>query len=264
VRTVSTYQDGGFYAVIWYDTSVQLDNLHSETDGTFKLLNQFSPPDNFETDNYDIYTTQGTLALTTNRSEATFGFASKYIYTTNVTYDVMRINDTAAHYYDGDISCDVGNTNAGKLKYLFHCLNKTDLFTVFNWDFPEYNPSYINLYTAKRLHTTPVEYDVITRFPHILKQHKRGNNITENEMHYMTHVITTDLSTNWGVSVGGSKTDVGAPQFQVYKFFPAPASTYTYVAPCSNRGICEEDTGVCKCFSGYSSDSCHEQASVSC
>merc|ERR1712146_415962 len=29
------------------------------------------------------------------------------------------------------------------------------------------------------------------------------------------------------------------PQFQIYKFTPAPASTYKYVAECSNRGTCD-------------------------
>jgi hypothetical protein len=83
------------------------------------------------------------------------------------------------------------------------------------------------------------------------------------EMHYMTHVITSDISTNWGVAVGSDGSTRGAPQFHVYKFFPAKASDYTYVAPCSNRGICDTDSGTCKCFSGYTSDSCHEQNSLS-
>merc|ERR1712137_1192560 len=51
-----------------------------------------------------------------------------------------------------------------------------------------------------------------------------------DEMHYMTHVLTTDISTNWGVSVGKQKWAAstrpwtvkdGTPQFHVYKFFPS-------------------------------------------
>jgi hypothetical protein len=252
VRTVTTYTDGGYYAVIWYDTSVTLDNLMVE--GTFKVLNPFAPPDAFFTDNFDVYTTTGTLAMTSNMSEATFGFASKYIYMTNVTYDSANFNTT--YGYDGDISCEVGNNNAYKFEYIFHCLNKTDLFTVLNWEYPQYNPPHINLYTAQRLYTTPFEYSNTDRF----------GAFTTREMHYMTHVVTTDVSTNWGVSVGikhGQDINVGAPNFHVYKFFPATASDYTYVAPCSNRGICDTDSGVCKCFPGYTSDSCHTQNSLS-
>lgn len=259
VRTVTTYTDGGYYAVIWFDTTVTVDNLKDE--GTFKLLNPFTPPDAQATDNYDVYTTRGTLALTSNKSEATFGFASKYIYMTNITYDNF-LGNYNNQSFDGDISCEIGNNNAYKMEYIFHCLNKTDMFTMLNWEHPNFNPPHINLYTAERLHTGPYQYDIRHRFKAATSQ--------LHEMHYMTHMITADMSTNWGVAVGGDGTvanpypyQTGVPQFHIYKFFPAAASDYTYVAPCSNRGICDTDTGVCKCFSGYTSDSCHEQNSLS-
>jgi len=254
VRTVTTYTDGGYYAVIWFDTTVMWDNL--KTEGTFKVLNPFMPPDALFTDEYDVYTTKGTLALTSNNSEVTFGFASKTMYMTNVSYDVAN----NSRVYDGDISCEVGNTNAFKFAHIFHCLNKSDLFTVLNWEYPQYNPPMINIYTAERLHTDQYAYSVGQRFGSF------HTNNTADEMHYMTHTVTTDLSTNWGVSVGirwNQDSRVGAPQFHVYKFFPSSSSDYTYVAQCSNRGICDTDAGVCKCFSGYTSDSCHEQNSLS-
>jgi len=257
VRTVTTYTDGGYYAVIWFDSGANLDNMAHA--GTFKLINFFYPPDSLHTDDYDVYTTKGTLALTSNNSEATFGFASKYIFSTNISYD----NDPHRNWtYDGDISCEVGNNNAAKFQYIFHCLNKTDMFTVLNWEYPDMNPPHINLYTAERIYTGPYLHDVRQRFttgaawPHL-----------SQEMHYMTHMITTDISTNWGATVGATlaatPSKVGNPRFHVYKFFPATASDYTYVAPCSNRGICDTDSGVCKCFPGYTSDSCSEQNSLS-
>jgi len=256
VRTVTTYTDGGSYAVIWYDTAVQEDNLKLE--GTFKLLNPITPADLLATDQFDVYTTKGTLALTSNQSEATFGFASKYVYMTNISYDSSNMNTS----FDGDISCEVGNNNAHKFAYINHCLNKTDMFTMLNWEFPNYNPPHINLYTAERLYTGPYQHSVKSRFT--------SNKHVNDEMHFMTHMITTDISTNWGVVVGAQKSggqsgivNPGVPQFHIYKFFPSTASDYTYVAPCSNRGICDTDAGVCKCFSGYTSDSCHEQNSLS-
>ena len=261
VRTVTTYTDGGYYAVVWYDTTENLDNTN-DGEGTFKLLNPFYPPDNFLTDNYDIYTTKGTLALTSNFSEVTFGFGSKYMYMTNTTYDVLGVNRT--HYdvqmFDGDLSCEIGNNNAYKMEYIFHCLNKTDLFTTFNWEYPNFNPPRINLYTAERLYNKDYQYSVEDRFTAT-----RNPAQADNEMHYMTHVITTDLSTNWGVSVGDRDLDdstFGAPKFHVYKFFPHVDSTYEYVAQCSNRGICDTDSGTCDCFSGYTSDDCSTQSSL--
>ncbi len=258
VRTVTTYTDGGYYSVVWYDTTATVDNLGTE--GTFKLMNYFYPPDQLATDEYDIYTTRGTLALTSNQSEATFGFASKYIYMTNVSYDNAVVNST----FDGDISCEVGNHNAYKFEFIAHCLNKTDMFTMLNWEYPDMNPPHLNLYKAERLWTGPYTHTVKQRF-NTVKSYSANS-----EMHYMTHMITSDISTNWGASVGssmspytGSRMNAGTPKFHIYKFFPSAASDYTYVAPCSNRGICDTDAGVCKCFSGYTTDSCQDQNSLS-
>jgi len=269
VRTVTTQYDGGYFAVLWYDTSVQLDQ--TTTEGTFRLLNPFNPPDTFKTDNYDIYTTKGTLALTTDQAEATFGFASKYIYTTNITYDIYGRNGTDD--YDGDISCEVGNNNAAKLDSLYHCLNKTDLFTVINWELPSFNPPYINMYTAERIYTGNYKHSVSDRFgltPGGDVPEETQRSLELKELHYQTHFINTDIATNWGASVGNFKTtagyttnnDMGKPQFHIYKFFPAVASSYEYVAPCSNRGICDQDAGVCDCFPGYTNDNCDTQSSL--
>lgn len=263
VRTVTSYRDGGYFAVIWFDNTVNWDNAYNSVDsatgGTFRLLNPFKPPDNLLTDNYDIYTTKGTLALTSQYAEATFGFASQYIYMVNTTFDQ---NSTLPNVeYDGDISCEVGNNNAFKLNYISHCLNRSDLFTLLNWEHPEYNPPHLNLYTAKRLYTKPVEHRAFDRFT--ITPEVRALN---GSLHYMTHMITSDISTNWGASVGivpNSHFDWEHPHFKVYKFFPAVESTYEYVAECSNRGICDRGTGVCKCFPGYTSDSCSEQNSLS-
>lgn len=52
------------------------------------------------------------------------------------------------------------------------------------------------------------------------------------------------------------------PIFQIYKFIPAAASTYKYVAECSNRGTCDTASGLCTCFAGYSSDACQTQNSL--
>jgi len=261
VRTVTTYNDGGYYAVVWYDTTQLLDNTLWE--GTFMLLNPFVTPDAQPTDNYNVYTTQGVLALTSSEAELAVSFASKYFFMTNTTYDTWRADATASKYYDGDISCEIGENNAGKMDYIYYCLDKGDMFTYFNWEFPALNSPHLNLYTAERLYTAPAEHYVSERF---MQRHASPQ--TTLEMHYGTHMITADLASNWGVSVGGMRPDnvgtssPGIPHYHVYKFFPAPASTYNYVAECANRGICDRDNGVCKCFAGYTSDSCELQSSL--
>jgi len=254
VRTVTTYTDGGYYAVIYYDTGATYDN--SGTAGTFKLLNPFTPPDGYLTDSYEVYTTTGTLALTSNFSEVTFSFGSNTMYMTNITADLWT---DVQMIYDGDISCEVGNNNAFKMKYIFHCLNKGDMFTVLNWEMPQYNPPHINLYTAQRLMHSDILFSIGQRFN---DQHT-GLPLT-SPMQFMTHSITTDLATNWAASPRGRVNTAleGAAMYRVYKFFPATVSTYNYVAQCSNRGICDNTAGTCNCFPGYTLDSCSEQASI--
>lgn len=292
VRTVTTYTDGGYYAAIWYDTTVFWDMVGSE--GTFRLLNPFRTPDNFKTDRYDIYTTQGTLALTSDKSEATFGFASKYIYMTNTTYDTDGYNTTLAasqraprtglNDFDGDLSCEIGNNNGYRLatgaNYIYFCLNKTNIITLLNWEEPYLNPPNINLYEVQRLYTEDYSNSVKNKFGsravgnvrntanNGANRVQRLHNVGDYEMHYMTHILTVDIPTNWAVTVdpvspwhGGSSA--GFTPFHIYKFFPADASTYNYVAQCSNRGICDTDSGLCKCFPGYTSDDCSEQAALS-
>jgi len=261
VRSTTVTTDGGYYAAIWFDTTwagacASTAAGSPAASGVFRVLNRFRTADStvsplVETDTYEVYTTTGTFALTSNQSEATFGFGSRNIYTTNVTYDTAAA-PTASH--DGDISCEIGNNNANKMKYIFHCLNKSDIFTFLSWNQPLYNPPHINLYTAKRLYTKQYSHSSSARFssfPNSVSTYPTNH----KEMHYMTHVINTDMNTNWAASV------VEDAQFYIYKFFPSEDSTYNYVAECSNRGICGS-TGVCQCFSGYTNDDCSIQNSI--
>jgi len=236
VRTVTNYQDGGYYAALYWNTTVG-----------FKLLHPFVPPDNSATDSYDIYTTQGILEVTSTYASALFPYGSHWIATT-----VTSQADAGAAYanlFSGDLACESPATS--QPTYLMNCVNKTDLITVLSFAAPAANPPYINLYTAKRVWTTPYQFSVGDQalytggvINNALQELKRG-----------THVIETDLALNWGA-------DDTAAQFLVYKFVPAMSSTYNYVAPCSNRGICDTSSGLCTCFPGYTSDSCAVQNSL--
>jgi len=316
VRSVTTYTDGGFYVALWFNNA-----------NNFALLNPFYPPDEIGTngvgtDQYEIYTTTGTLALTSIYAEASFGFASKYLFTSRTIAEslINGINDLDE--FDGDLSCEVARTEVeaadgnaaywrigsatinGVLKtgfdsrypgywsgslgttpsyqispayhatrlqvtpqlyYVDHCLNKSDIITFLNFDTPANNPSRINLYTTQRLFRNDYvkSYkDVNAGLPGTTAATVTVG--TDHHAHYMTRIITTDLSTNWAASptndeTAGSETFLGQ---HIYKFFPAKKSTYNYVAPCSNRGICDTASGLCQCFPGYTSDACSEQSSL--
>jgi len=230
----------------------------------FRLVNPFTPPDGGVTDSYDIYTTKGTLALTSPNSYAVFGYGQKSFFTVNNLAD----SNKASVYYDGTLACEDTAAQPGNVgdytANVAWCLNKTDIFTILDWVSPNKNSPYINLYTTKRVYTKEFAYNVS----------QAGFDADWNvpadatmELHRGTHRIDTDLSLNWGgndfsFAMWAGTTQPTNNNFQVYKFFPSTASEYQYVAPCSNRGICNQDTGVCQCFPGYTSDSCGVQNSL--
>jgi hypothetical protein len=62
------------------------------------------------------------------------------------------------------------------------------------------------------------------------------------------------LVLDYGVNAG--YTDIIAAS--VYKFYP-PSNGYEYVQQCSGRGTCDQETGLCACYTGYTNDNCDTQ-----
>jgi hypothetical protein len=315
VRTVTSITDGGYYVAIYWDSA------NSE----FVMLNPFTPPDALETDVYEVYTTQGTLARVSAKAQAYFGFGQKKVITTNT----FRAGEEAG--WDGDVSCEtgansvhasrlafagdddasrddmnvmfindiettVGGTSEGMARtYIKACVNKTDMVTFLNYAYPALNPPKINLYTVDRLVKdkvtrskslrygsgvfslaagsgngidTGAEYDGNSDNAAADDRANLGN--PYEDMHFGTNVMTLDLSTNWAVELNHNSshsTPLNAAAFAtpyyIYKFIPAVDSTYEYVAECSNRGLCDSETGTCECFTGYTNDACDQQDSLS-
>jgi len=239
VRTVTSYNDGGYYAALWYDSSV------------FKLVNPFIPPDALQTDSYDVYTTKGILKRTSANAQAYFGYGAHHLVTASVAQTTDGYGTNFATRYGGSIACELEGASTANV---LHCLNRTDLFTVLDFGNPQANPPYINLYTAKRIWTTEFDRTVSEAVTTGISTVTDPNQLKQ-ELRRGTNVIETDLALNWGAS------DL-TYNFFVYKFVPHASSTYNYVAPCSNRGICNTDSGICTCFPGYTSDDCSVQNSL--
>jgi len=284
VRSTTTATDGGYYAALIYN---------GDTSKNFILLNPFESLDSdgssggAGTDVYDVYTTTGTLALTTSQvksftvngiasgtgvttstslapvsTEAIFGYASNEIIMT-VPTALGPVTTPETPIRSGSVACEVAPLAANPLPY---CLNKTDMFTLLHapaststaaytstWLIGN-NPPNINLYTVEKIYSKRPEWK---------------NTDLNSDTHGAStgtiglNVIKTDLSTNWASSLTGKATSgVSHSPFNIYKFVPKDESTYEYVAECSNRGLCDYTQGVCQCFHGYNGDACQQQNSL--
>jgi len=331
VRSVTTYNDGGYYVAIKYVTATNV--------GQFEMLNPFRPPDATLSDTYELYTTKGTLSRVSRQAQAHFGFGQKKVFTIASAQENYALGATAQ--WDGDISCEVGDNNgfrvaastwtsaavgsapqaapttdaltkaaAGNTVDVFindiitnydydytaveriatsgykNCLNKTDIITFINVDNVNYNAPYMNLYTVDRLVKDKSTWTNSDRYGDTHTTGLAGSmsdatvdttrRLTTNydanaELKFGTNVISLDMSTNWGTTVGTANTEAATtddgtshPHYPhyVYKFVPHADSTYEYVAECANRGLCDRDSGTCGCFAGYTGDSCETQSSL--
>merc|ERR1711965_89120 len=120
------------------------------------------------------------------------------------------------------------------------------------------NPPEINMYTVEKIYTK----DYLAAEVDVDSPEYDDATASEQLSNMWRNVIKTDLSTNWGTGANFVRNDAANDYiqgFRIYKFHPAAASTYEYVAECSNRGICDSSSGVCTCFPGYGNDNCDEQ-----
>ena len=163
--------------------------------------------------------------------------------------------------WNGDLTCEITakSPSTDDLKqYRHYCLNVSDLIMIFNWNAPQYNPPRLNMYTVKRLFYTDAKWSIKDRFPNAQGSLRDIENERERDLTltYMRPQITVDISTNWAIST------VNAEPYHIYKFFPHVDSTYPYVTPCSNHGVCDDTVGLCKCLRHYRGDACEVRLEV--
>jgi len=226
----------GFYAVIYYDGA------------NFNILNNLGRSEDYsETTTFHVYTTTGYLEKVNSVAVATPD--SYFSNTLHVTV-ADGVTDDPTVEKNWDISCETGTDIEDEPPaYGRACLNKEDKIMLFQTyglveadlshsttkSYSEFNPQYSNIYTVKKIFRDAHETGVI------------DDSEDENEIR---HKIILDYGVN----------EAYGQQYSVYKFnLPIEDKSYTYVAQCSNRGICDSSTGHCTCFAGYTGDDCSVQ-----
>jgi len=224
----------GFYAVLYFDNTKAYP---------FRIFTR-AAQDYSRTTNFYVYTTTGHLQLVNYHSSAFTRIASGTSTKKDKSYysSLLHLTSyTSTHpAYDGAIDCESQTVGTDGL---VACINKNDYVMLLSTKTAQTaaqlnaNPVYPNLYQVKKIGLLGKS------------QWTTPNAITDRLILQLDYASNADF-----VSDGGENfvTDTSA---HVYKFYP-PTNAYDYVDQCSNRGICNTETGLCQCFRGYTSDDC--------
>jgi len=238
----------GFYAAIYWDN----------TNSIFRIFGRPSA-DYGTTTNFHIYTTTGTLQRV---SSTTVAFNTWSLNNwQNVQHGNLMSNKIYTHAKSGTrhgLDCDT------KPSATDVCLKKGDYAMVFNTGLTntgaavgvtteqqhKANPIYPQIYQVKKITQEPIPvaewatsdaatYDFSTSalFPSFVRDQIVFDKAFNAHYHLEKSVTSEDTSA------------------MVFKFTP-PVNKYNYAAPCSNRGICDSNTGTCNCFGGFTNDNC--------
>jgi len=228
------------YALVWSDGS------------TFVTANSVES----DTATYEVYATSG-VAQRVHTDKQYFNEKGEHI----LAYFAQYSNVVYTNY---DASCENSAASVDP------CLEKGDhVFLV--------DGNYKDLHSAASVTLATGTSGLYT----ITKIWSQPHDASSSQNSYETRFrFTVDRNINWDGSYKNTTGDgayVVEPKtisnFQnhtqggrvaVWKFTPSStgAEAYTHTSQCSNRGTCDSEEGICKCFKGYTNDNCDTQSAL--
>jgi len=282
-------KDGGHVYLVWYDSH--------QTTPQFKLLS--NPPNTVTwtsdetSEEFYVFTTDGKAQMVQTITPKFGAKGEEQADASSVEYDDWDDAPVYAWfekysniiYTSVDASCETGNTNSTSYldptstdsladvhdeTNLVNCLQKGDIIFVTDgawgdkqdntnsrWpgndrsaqiDTPDVDSEYTGLmYTIKKIWKEPA-----------------GNSSFDSTYDLQDRYrIMVDKAINWDGSDFGDPDGNGVYDtgYQ-YLFKFTPNTSYSYVSECSNRGLCNRESGLCECFTGYTNDNCDTQSSL--
>lgn len=232
----------GFYASIYWDGT------------SFRIFNR-AGGDYAPTTQFYVFTTNGYLQ-NVNPNSGVFTTSNKYStainidkYYTNILHQA-NVTSTNAGFH-GNMDCEtnpIGHNGA------LDCINKGDHIMILN-----------TALTANGLASNPY-YPNIYEVQQIVREEKALDTYPSNPFdEKIRNIIKLDYGMNanykwYGVkNAHGYGLNAADTTASVFKFHADPTNAdggYLYATQCSNRGICNQGTGDCQCFPGFSGDNC--------
>jgi hypothetical protein len=257
-------------------------DYHTETKfhvfTTKGTLQQVSAHSGAYTQSYTERIMDGTVsdAAYTYNADFFHSLHSNVIHTTNVTVSGGQ----------GQVDCETALKSNGEKKYLnYDCLNKGDkifLIALGDMKVAKTNTAYSHNNIAGQAIGTSYFYESTANslmanplYPNMYTVEKIGKEVKNpnaadqgnlGELH--AEAYRQQITLNMGVNAQYMKpldavADANFPGVlaTIYKFHPPALNStgttgYNYVGECSNRGICDSDSGICECFTGFTGQNC--------
>jgi hypothetical protein len=189
-----------------------------------------------------VFTSFGTLSNTVAQglNDADYGTVKRDLtsFYSNVVYTTRKATSGI-----NNVDCETQGTNTG-FANVYQCIEKGDYVMIFDLkESGSLNPKYPNMYQVMK----------ISRENREAVENTKSNDLTSaGAFEQYRYQIVLDYGMNARYPRTTADTDNEA---RIYKFTP-PTTAVTWVAQCSNRGICDGGSGICQCFPGYSGDDC--------